>query len=71
MNSLKGLNLNDVWIEDPKKNKEEVYSLFRDHFSEKQHDWPRHFNTKFKILSEAHRNFVDASFADEEIKKVA
>lgn len=68
-NSVKGLSINGTWIEDPKSLKEEVYSFFKDHFSEKQPDRPDFFSAKFKTLTDVHNSFLDAPFTAKEIKQ--
>lgn len=69
-NSLKGLNINGVWLEDPNTLKEKVWQFFKDPFTEKVKDRLAFVSTKFRKLDEAQGCFLDGLITDEEIKDV-
>lgn len=67
-NSLKGLLINGVWVDDPVKVKLEVHEYFKRHFSEPLQDRPTFCSSKFSFINDVQVSTLDAPFSEEEIK---
>lgn len=68
-NSLKGLLIYGIWIEDPPKIKKEIASYFEEHFKEPDIDRPRFDSLNLKRLTKEKNNFLQQPFTDDEIKQ--
>ena len=64
-NTLKGLNVNSQWTEDPNIIKNHVFEFFKDKFSSTRKERPRLISGKFKKISRD--EVLERPFEEEEI----
>lgn len=67
-NSLPGLQVDGVWMEDPNSVKEAVKCFFAQKFKTSRWNRPRLDGVPFKLISEANANLLEENFSAEEIK---
>lgn len=68
-NTIKGSNVNGVWVEDPIKVKEEIFTHFSNHFYEPSVIRPGFKSKRFKQLLEHQAAALRAPFSEVEIKR--
>lgn len=68
-NSLKGLNVNGRWVEDPIELMNVVADFFIKHFKEDSFKRPSFSSPSFKKLSPSLNQLLDAPFTEKDIKK--
>lgn len=68
-NSIKGLNVNGSWIEEPYKLKDVILNFFKDHFTEKGVDRPSFVSDKFQRLNDLQRSWLEREITADEIKQ--
>lgn len=68
-NSIKRLNSNGHWIEDPAALKSEAYRYFQNQFKMSDSERPSFSSNRFKKLNADQRAALDVSFIEEEIKQ--
>ena len=67
-NRVNGLNIDGIWVSDPKIIKEKVFSFFSDKYREPLPIRPKFSSNKFKRLSHSDRDMLEEQFNPEEIK---
>lgn len=65
---MKGLLINETWMEDLTTIKSEVHNYFKKQFEEPVNNRPRFESPNFKKLTEAQNAFLQAPFTEKEIK---
>lgn len=68
-NSIKGLNINGCWTEEPQKLKDVTFNFFKEHFLERLEDRPSFTSDKFRKLTEEQIRWLEMEFTVDEIKQ--
>ncbi|GJV17569.1 putative RNA-directed DNA polymerase, eukaryota [Tanacetum coccineum] len=66
-NGFRGLMVDGMWCENPATIKQTVYEYFKGVYEESGTDRPKFISNRFKRLSEAEANLLEAEFEDKEV----
>lgn len=67
-NTIKGLNVNGCWVEDPSTLKNHIADFFMKHFQEHDPLRPSSISQKFRKLTTDQASLLEAPFTEDEIK---
>nr|GEX68764.1 hypothetical protein [Tanacetum cinerariifolium] len=66
-NGFRGLMVDGMWCENPATIKQTVYAYFKGVYAESGTDQPKFISNRFKRLSEAEANLLEAEFEEKEV----